>query len=450
MQVFPTKFQTHHWIFLIVFFLPYLGVAQNNSSDSLLQEASLEKVIQYTLANQPAIKQAEVDQEITNKAIRGRLADWYPQINFALNYQRNFELPANAIQTDSTINIIRFGVNNTSSAQFSASQNIFNRDVLLASSTASKVRLQASQNTSLNRIDAVVNVTKAFYDLLATSQQVKVSQESIVRLERSLKDAYSRYTAGITDKTDYKRATILLGNAKASLKANNETLKFKENYLKTIMGYPVSKELPVRYDTLQMENEVLVDTLQQMNYTEHINYRLLYTQRELQNANVKYSNMALLPTLSAVGVYNVNFQNNTFNDLYNVRYPVSYVGATLSVPLFQGFKRVAKIQEQRLTRDRLDIGLANLENSLNTEYSRALAAYKSNLEYYLTQKENVVLAKEVYDIIQLQYSNGIKAYLDVTIAETDLRTARINYFNALYSVLASKIDMQKALGQINY
>jgi outer membrane protein len=91
-----------------------------------------------------------------------------------------------------------------------------------------------------------------------------------------------------------------------------------------------------------------------------------------------------------------------------------------------------------------------LQNVLNAEYTRALASYKSNLATYLAQKENVGLAKEVYDVIQLQYKNGIRPYLDVTIAETDLRTTRINYFNALYSVLASKMDVQRALGQINY
>jgi outer membrane protein len=72
------------------------------------------------------------------------------------------------------------------------------------------------------------------------------------------------------------------------------------------------------------------------------------------------------------------------------------------------------------------------------------------LTNYLTQKENVVLAKEVYDVIQLQYRNGVKTYLDVTVAESDLRTTRINYFNALYSVLASKMDVLRTLGQINY
>jgi len=61
----------------------------------------------------------------------------------------------------------------------------------------------------------------------------------------------------------------------------------------------------------------------------------------------------------------------------------------------------------------------------------------------------VALAQEVYDVINLQYKSGVKTYLDVTIAETDLRTTRINYFNALYQVLASKIDVERALGTIN-
>jgi outer membrane protein TolC len=60
------------------------------------------------------------------------------------------------------------------------------------------------------------------------------------------------------------------------------------------------------------------------------------------------------------------------------------------------------------------------------------------------------LAKEVYDLVQMQYRSGIKTYLEVITAETDLRSARINYYNTLYLVLSSKIDVQKALGQLNY
>jgi outer membrane protein TolC len=165
---------------------------------------------------------------------------------------------------------------------------------------------------------------------------------------------------------------------------------------------------------------------------------------------VKYSYWAFLPTLNAFGAYNLNYQNDHFGELYNQRFPYSYIGATLAFPIFQGGKRVAKIQEQKATRKRIDEGLDNLQRVINTEYTRALANYKSNLTNYQTQKDNVLLAEEVYNIIQLQYQNGVRTYLDVTIAESDLRTTRINYFNALYQVLASKLDVQRALGQIKY
>jgi outer membrane protein len=426
--------------------VPSIVSAQSGRPDSVLQVATLDKVVEYALAHQPAVQQAQIDEEITRKIIKGKLADWYPQINFAYNYQRFIDLQSSIIGG----NLIRFGVNNTSSAQFTATQNIFNRDVLLASNTASKVKIQAAQQTSRSKIDVVVNVTKAFYDFLATSQQIKVSEESIVRLQQSQKDAKSRYAAGVTDKTDFKRATILLGNARASLKSNVELLRYKEAYLKTLMGYPQDQRLPVQYDTLLMENEVALDTLQQLNFSEHIDYKILYTQRELQDANVKYSYWAFLPTVSAFGAYNLNYQNDELGELYSTRYPYSYIGATVAFPIFQGGKRTAKVAEQRWVRKRVDVALDNLGQNLSTEYTRALSSYKSNLATYQAQKENVALAEEVYSIIQLQYQNGVRAYLDVTIAETDLQTTRINYFNALYQVLASKMDVQRALGQITF
>ncbi|MBN8576621.1 MAG: TolC family protein [Cytophagales bacterium] len=429
---------------LVLFCALPFGIQAQAKPDSLLQSATLQTIVDYALKHQPAINQALLDEEITSRAIKGKLADWYPQVNFVYNYQRNFDLPVNIIGG----NEVRFGVNNTSATQLNATQAIFNRDVLLAGKTASQVKVQAGQVTTRTKMDVVVTVSKAFYDVLATMQQIKIGEEDLVRLQRSLQDARSRYTTGIADKTDYKRATILLRNSEATLKANQEALKYKQSYLKTVMGYPASAHLEILYDTLQMENEIVLDTLQQLEYAQQIDYRILFTQKELQHANVAYSKWAYLPSANLFGSYIFNFLNNNFNQLYDKRIPNSYAGITLSVPLFQGNKRNLKIQEQALGLKRLDWDLLNLQNNLSTQYSRALAAYKSNLITYQALKENVELAREVYDVIQLQYRNGVRAYLDVTIAETDLRSARISYFNALYQVLASKLDVQRVLGQI--
>ena len=327
MQFNSTKTQ-FLWAILLILFLPTVVNAQQTEPlDSVLQSAPLDKVVQYALEHQPAIKQAEIDQEITNKIIKGKLADWYPQVNFVLNYQRLFDKQANIIGET----LVRFGAYNSSSAQLSATQNVFNRDVLLASTTASKIRMQSSYNTVSAKIDMTVVVTKAFYDLLATEQQIKVNEESIARLEQSLKDAFSRYEAGVSDKTDYKRATILLSNAKATLKTNSELLRVKHEYLKTVIGYPTDHDLPIQYDTLQMETEIALDTTEQFNHVNHIAYKVMQTQHELQEANVKYSKWAFLPTLNLNANYNLNYQNDSFGSLYGTSYPYSFMGDRKSV-----------------------------------------------------------------------------------------------------------------------
>ena len=78
----------------------------------------------------------------------------------------------------------------------------------------------------------------------------------------------------------------------------------------------------------------------------------------------------------------------------------------------------------------------------------AMATYNANLNDWTTAQNNMVLAEEVYNTIKLQYDEGIKTYLDLMTAETDLRTSQINYLNALFAVLSGKLEVQRALGTV--
>ena len=422
------------------------GYSQTPAPDSLFQRATLQNVIQYALKRQPVVQQSLIDEKTTELLIRSKLADWYPEVNFNYFYQHNFQRQTTIIGG----NLVRVGVGNTSVFQFTASQNIFNRDVLLASKTKDDIRLQAKQQTENTRIDLVVNVSKAFYDVLATEQQVKVVIEDIVRLEKSLKDARAQFDAGIVDKTDYKRATIALNNAKASKKGNEEALKAKTEYLKALMNYPQSAALAIIYDNKSLESEITLDTIQVVEYSKRIEYLQLQTQKKLLEANLKYNKWDFFPSLSANGAYNLNYLNNDFGKLFNQSFPNSYAGLTLAFPIFQGGKRKYNIKQAEWQLKRTDLDIISLKNSVNTEYIVALANYKSSLSNYQAVKENVLLAQEVYDVINLQYRSGIKTYLEVVNAETDLRMSQINYYNALYQVLSSKIDVQRSLGELRF
>jgi outer membrane protein len=64
------------------------------------------------------------------------------------------------------------------------------------------------------------------------------------------------------------------------------------------------------------------------------------------------------------------------------------------------------------------------------------------------QKENMLLAEEIYNTARIKYKEGVGSSLEIMNAESALKEAQTNYFTALYEVIASRVDLQKALGQI--
>ncbi|WP_346236789.1 TolC family protein [Niabella insulamsoli] len=439
--------KVHSKIFLtIVSFISSFSIsaAQAPSADTLLQRANLDALIDYALEHQPSVRQATLDQEITDLQIKNRLADWYPQLNFNYTYQRNFQLPVNIIGG----NQVRFGVNNTSALQLTASQQIFNRDALLASRTKQDVREAAAKQTENLRINLVANVSKNFYDLLATEQQRKITEENIIMLSRSLKDARARYDVGVTDKTDYQRATIALNNAVASKREIEEALKAKTANIKYLINYPDERELTFEYDSAQLESEIFLDTTSTVSYTNRVEYQQLQAQLRLQQANVSYNKWSYIPSVAANGAYIRNFLNDDFAKLYNQGFPNSYAGLTLGFPIFQGGKRKNNIIIAEKQVQQTEWDLVNFKNQASSEYKTAMSQYRANLANYVALKENMELAREVHRIIELQYREGIKTYLELITAQTDLRSAQINYFNAVYGLLSSKIDVRKAEGAI--
>jgi len=425
----------------LTFCLPKVVFSQT-ATDTIV---TLKQCIGFALRNQPAVRQAAIDQEINERDIKIGLSSWLPQLTSSDEYLHYFK----GSPVQSTTPGVVSPIDEYSSLGLQASQVIYNNDVLLAAKTAKYSRLYYKKNTVSSQINVVSDVSKAFFDVLLSEKQLDILNEDIVRLQRSLKDAYNRYQAGVVDKTDYKQATISLNNSIATRKQTQEDIKSKLAYLKQIMGLGANVNPVLSYDSTHYVSEAMIDTNQQLDYNNRIEYQLLQTSKSLENMNVKYYRWGFLPSISAVGDYNLNYLNTRFSDLYNNAYPTLYAGITLNLPIFQGTKRLQNLAKAKLQVQRTDLDLVNSQNTINTEYVQALGSYKSNYTNWQLLDQNVGLAKDVYKVVSLQYREGIKTYLDVIIAQSDLRTAELNYYNALFQLLSSKIDLEKALGILN-
>ncbi|GAA4333353.1 TolC family protein [Mucilaginibacter gynuensis] len=414
------------------------------------ETVNLNQAIDFALRNQPVVRQASIDEQINERDIRIGLAGWLPQVTGTGNVQHYFKgspvagaagggLPGGTNSGD---------ISNLSTLGLQANQVLYNNDVFLAARAARYSRQYYKENVVSSQINVVADVSKAFFDVLLSQKQLNITNEDIIRLQRSLKDASSRYQAGVSDKTDYKQATIALNNSKVTRKQTEEAIKSKLAYLKQIMGVSKAGDLTLAYDSSRYEQAALIDTNQTLDVNNRIEYRLLQSTKSLRNLNVNYYKWGFLPSLSAFANYNLIYANKNLSNLYTNTFPNGYVGLSLSIPIFTGTRRLQNLSKARLQEDRVDLDIINTKNSLNTEYVQALANYKTNYTAWQLVKENVELAKDVYNVVSLQYREGVKTYLDVIVSQADLRTAQLNYYNALFQLLSSKIDFQKSLGTL--
>lgn len=415
-----------------------------DSGRALPANATLSDLIAFALENQGRIQQAVIDEEIGEREIASALSGWYPQISASANYNRNIEIPTTVIGDQ----VISMGQRNASALVLQADQQLLNPGLMQASKAAGTIRQHNALQTEQTGINTVLAVSKAFYDILTSHEQTNIIRENITRIQKQLDDAQARYETGIVDKTDFKRAQISLSNSLADLKRVEELLQYKYTYLKELIGLEAQDELSLAYDYQSMEQEILLDTTEQVNYENRVEFQQLQATKRLQEINTQYQRWTFLPNLSASYNYAWDFRHDGFRNLYQQSFPRSVFGLHLNVPIFQGTRRIQEIRKSRLVEDRIDWDLFLLKNAIDTEYQRALATYQSNLNDWKTARENINLAEEVYDVIRLQYNEGIKTYLDLMMAETELRTTQINYLNALNAVLSSKLDTEKALGKI--
>jgi outer membrane protein TolC len=423
---------------------------QVKSPKDTIPYLNLDQCIVYAFQHQPGMLQSNIDIAIAQKTNAINLSGWLPQVYLAgslTHYnQLSTALQENSANLDAPPVPVKTGVYNTATPQLDASETILSPNLIYAAKSAHLLVQQAQQANDSTQIGVVTSVSKSFYNLLLTLEQISVLKEDTARLNKNLQDAYHQYKGGIVDKTDYEEAAISLNNSKAQLRQANENIRPQYYVLKQVMGFPPEKDFNVVFDTTQMEKEIAIDTAQQLQFEKRIEYQLLETEKGLQQQNVNYYRYDFLPTVSASFSYINEYENNSFPNLFSQAYPYSYEGISISIPLFTGLSRLENIQKAKLISQRIDLDEVNLKSSIYSQYASSLASYKSNVYNLFILKNNVSLAKDVYSVVSLQYRQGIVAYLNVITAEDNLVSSEISYINALFQVLQSRVDLEKALG----
>jgi len=198
----------------------------------------------------------------------------------------------------------------------------------------------------------------------------------------------------------------------------------------------------------QIKQDILTDTAYQ--YTNRVEYQYLSLAKRLNEYNVKRYRLSYLPTLAFNGVYTKQAQRTTF-DIFSKDgnwFTTSFIGLNLSVPIFTGFGKDAKLKQSKLELQQTQNNLDNLKLSIDNDVKQAQLNFSTAITTMDFQKKNMQLAENVYNQTKKKYEVGTGSNTEINAAQADLVMAQTNYINAMYSAIIAKIDYLKATGKL--
>ena len=438
-------------------------------------EFTVQQAVDYALKNTVQVRNALLDLQIQKQTNREITASAFPQISgtVATNYFPNVAVQSfpnfiaaatygvlekegvkdgngNAILSPNDFGIVQaqFGTKYTASGGIDISQLLFDGQVFVGL-MARKTALQFyEKQTEVTQQMIKVNVEKIYYQLVIGRQQLTSIDANIERFSKLLNDTKEIYKQGFAEKLDIDKVNVQLNNLLTERLKTQNQLEAGNAGLKFLLHMPQQEKL-VLTDILSEDKlkENILDAA--YNYADRKEYQLLQLGKKLNEYNVRRYKLSYLPTLAAFGNYYKNAQRNKFNFFNNGPwFTSSLVGVKLSVPIFDGFAKAARVSKAKLELEKTNNNLEQLKSSIDNDVTQATLKMTSSLLTMDAQKQNMELAEKVYNTTKIKYDQGLGSNQEIYTAQSELKVAQNNYYSALYDAIIAKIDYLTAIGKL--
>ncbi|WP_425391222.1 TolC family protein [Ekhidna sp.] len=422
-------------------------------------DLTLDDCIKYALENNEQVKIKQLDREIAEAEVRKTISMGLPQanVNGGLNY--NFEpqkslldpasFPGGGGGTTEDIEV-SFQQKYDGNIGLGVDQLIFDGSYFVGLQAAKTYKELSTKEFQKSKIDIVEAVSKAYFNALIAEEQLELLEKNINRLDTLLNETREMYEAGFAEKVDVDRIRVNYNNLRVELSRSQQLKDISRKLLKFQMGLDLRQPIELLEDLEEVEVNTPVVPSQNFEYNQRIEYSQLQTNRNLAYLDMKNNKVQYLPKLYARFGYGWNTAAASGSDLFVSRRWLDNgaIGITASIPIFDGFLKSNKIQQNRLQVKQIENQMSYLEKSIDLEIEQSQISLNSQLETLEVQKQNVELAQEVYDISKIKYQEGVGSNLEVIDADASLKEAQTNYLNALYQAITSQIELKKALGTL--
>ena len=438
------------WLLCLVWIVGTVGAQTTTRHEFTIQQA-----VDYARKNNVQVKNALLNIQSQQQTNREITAGALPSITGSIGVTDYIKIPTSLLpgeifgQPAGTYIPVQFGTKYNSTANIQLQQTLFDGQVFIGlKARTTSIEFQ-TKNMEVTEEAIKTNIYKIYYQLVVSKTQIDLLDANITRLQKLNHDANELFKNGFAEKLDLDKISVQLSNLQTEkIKALN-SISIGYLGLKTLMGMPVKDTLLLidKINEDQVKEDFSTDTAYQ--YADRKDFQYLSLAKKLNEFNIKRYQLSYIPILSLNGAYSKNAQRNTF-DFFGKGdwFTTSYVGVNLSVPIFSGFAKSARISRSKIELKETENQIENLKLSIDGEIEQSKINFKSALATMDFQKKNMQLAETVYNQTKKKFEAGTGSNTEITAAQTDLVTAQTNYISALYSAIIAKVDYLKATGKL--
>jgi outer membrane protein len=463
--------------YLGVFFLMCSSIAISQK----VHQLTLNQSVDLAVKNSYELRELQKDYDIQVQKNKEVGASTYPQVSLSgqMTYYTNlpqiqfpnsnfgiYEVLSKEGVKDANGNPIdisnaSFSVNNVSffapfNTQFGAgiSQLLFQPDIFVALQAKQGVLDLANINSQLGVERVRENVAKAYYNVLIAQTQREVLANTKERLVKLTNEMSQMFTQGFIEKLDVDRLQVTVNNTQTAYEQLGTMINISKAVLKNALGVPQSDSILIT-DKLDVNAlRAAVVSMDAYNVENRTEIKLFDQSSKLLGFDAKRYELGWIPTVAAF--YNISRtgqKNDNFAELSGSGnpwfwYTTGIVGLSVNATIFDGFARKRKLQQSILNREKLNITKEKTVQLLNLQKEIAESSLKSSLLNIEAQERNLDLSRNVFDITQKKFKEGLGSSFEIIQADTELQRAQGNYFQALYDGFVAKINMDKALGKL--
>ncbi|MFM7428547.1 MAG: efflux RND transporter permease subunit, partial [Flammeovirgaceae bacterium] len=432
-------------VILFFNFLPSSVQAQ----DTL--QLSIKSALALGMENNAAVRIAKLEplkqQALQREAFSYRL----PQLNGFGNYLHATQIPVvffPSLSADPAtgelvfgpVQAIKAGSNHAIVAGVNATFDLINLQTSANIKQAAISSEMAQKKVRASEQQVAYEIKKMYNDILFIKSQRYVVEESMRRYTLALAFQRDMLVNGFAIPND----TLRVFTDRQVQELDLIQLRYAEENLLNLLRY----QLGLKANTwIKLTDEDfsydVSEEKRDPNFVNRADLDVYQSQIKLAKQSLRVAQSASLPVLSLTGNWQLQGQDDRLN-LATWKFPQSsFVGASLTIPLFNGFRREARTQQANT-----DIQQSTLQ--YQDAINRSLLEYKQQLNKYEELQRKLGVQKQVVKSAQRsvasqidRYKKGLVKWLEVKDAELVLTQAQFGVASIRMQLNSTFIELEK-------